>query len=319
MTIPLVLFVSSGNHPSGFSPVVKKQADSLSAHDVRIDFFSIKRGGLWGYLKSIPAIRKKIRKNRYNMVHAHYSLSGICAAVAAHRSCPVFCSLMGSDAQITGIWRSVIRLFARKWWQVVIIKSFSMNKKLALKDYVVLPNGVDLEQMRPMDQADARKKIGWNSAKKYILFLADPKRPEKNYQLAREAVECLDIADIELKAIGACPHEDVPLYLNACDVLLLTSLWEGSPNVIKEAMACNRPIVSTDVGDVRKIFGDTRGCYIASFNRDDVAEKLILALEFSSNPGQTSGRQQIISLGLSADAVALQLVDLYSRFSTTDQ
>jgi len=319
MSIFRVLFVCSGNHPAGISPVVKNQAGSLIQKGVVIDFFAIKGRGWRGYLKSILPLRKQIKRNHYDLVHAHYSLSGICAAIAAPGKRPVVCSLMGSDIQMKGLWRLLIRWCARKRWRVTIVKSLAMKEKLALANGHVLPNGVNLEHLRPMDQAVARKKIGWEPGKRYVLFLADPGRPEKNYQLALEAVARLDIADLELKAIGACPHNDVPLYLNACDVLLLTSLWEGSPNVIKEAMACNRPIVSTDVGDVRKIFGDTGGCYISSFNSDEVADKLKLALEFSRNQGHTTGRQQIISLGLSADAVASRMVDLYERFSISNQ
>jgi glycosyltransferase involved in cell wall biosynthesis len=101
--------------------------------------------------------------------------------------------------------------------------------------------------------------------------------------------------------------------MNAADVVILTSLWEGSPNVIKEAMACNRPIVSTDVGDVRWIFGDTPGCYVTSNDAVDVAEKIQSALDFSKDQHVTKGRDRLLKLGLNADHVAVKILKFYQK------
>jgi len=105
-------------------------------------------------------------------------------------------------------------------------------------------------------------------------------------------------------------HKHVTAYLNAVDVLVLTSFSEGSPNVIKEAMACNCPIVATDVGDVREIIGDTEGCYIAGFDANDVAKKIQLALQFGK---RTQGRNRLIELGLDSDTVAQKISSIYSN------
>jgi teichuronic acid biosynthesis glycosyltransferase TuaC len=100
-------------------------------------------------------------------------------------------------------------------------------------------------------------------------------------------------------------------YYNASDVMVLPSYHEGSPNVIKEAMACNCPIVATDVGDVKWVLGDTEGCYIAGFEPDDFAEKLRLALGFAETKGKTSGRYRILELGLDSDTIAKKIVVVY--------
>jgi glycosyltransferase involved in cell wall biosynthesis len=103
------------------------------------------------------------------------------------------------------------------------------------------------------------------------------------------------------------------LYYNAVDVILLTSLHEGSPNVVKEAMACNCPVVSTDVGDVRWLFGDTPGYFITSFDYKDVVEKIKLAINFREKYYQTKGRERIIDLGLDSGTVAGRIIDVYRQ------
>jgi glycosyltransferase involved in cell wall biosynthesis len=111
-------------------------------------------------------------------------------------------------------------------------------------------------------------------------------------------------------------HNDVPKYLNEADVLVFPSYMEGSPNVIKEAMACNCPIVSTDVGDVSWVFGKTKGCYLASFDPADFAEKLKEAISFAQTKGRTKGRQRIVNLSLDMATVAKRLKSIYNKCIT---
>ena len=110
----------------------------------------------------------------------------------------------------------------------------------------------------------------------------------KNFDLATRAVALLD--NVELLEIKNINREKVNLLMNACDLMLLTSFFEGSPQVVKEAMACNCPIVTTDVGDVREVIGNTEGCYITTYEPEDVAAKIILALEFGK---RTNGRERM--------------------------
>ena len=98
---------------------------------------------------------------------------------------------------------------------------------------------------------------------------------------------------IRVHTLVNVPHDQVPIYLNAADVMVLTSLWEGSSNALKEAMACNTPIVSTPVGDAEEVLGDTPGCYIGGFKPEDLKEKLAKALAFGK---KTSGRVTIKEL-----------------------
>jgi len=118
-------------------------------------------------------------------------------------------------------------------------------------------------------------------------------------------------SNIQLLKPFPVDQKDLVEYYNVADILVMPSYKEGSPNIIKEAMACNCPIVSTDVGDVKEVIGDTKGCYVTSFDPDDVAEKIKLTLEFAEKEGRTRGRERIIKLGLDLDSVAEKIIELY--------
>jgi len=115
--------------------------------------------------------------------------------------------------------------------------------------------------------------------------------------------------------------KELNFYYNACDLFLLTSVYEGSPQSIKEAIACNCPIVSTDVGDVKWVFGNTEGCYLTSFESIDVADKIIRALAFVKERGRTKGRERIFELGLDSGTIAGKIIEIYEKtiFKKLDQ
>lgn len=144
--------------------------------------------------------------------------------------------------------------------------------------------------------------------RRFVLFSGSFTNDVKNPTLAKQAIERVE--DIEFLELRGYSREEVNLIMNAADCLLMTSRREGSPQVIKEAMACGTPIVSVDVGDVKDVIGDTEGCYIAERNPEDLAEKIRMALAFK---GKTAGRQRIIDLGLSNDLVAKKLIGIYNE------
>ena len=115
---------------------------------------------------------------------------------------------------------------------------------------------------------------------------------EKNFALTENAVGLLQNRTIELHCMVNIPNEETPLYYNAADIVLLTSLWEGSPNAVKEAMACDRPIVCTNVGDVEWLFGESKGHYLTDFTPADCASQIEKALKFSKDKGRTDGRNE---------------------------
>ena len=304
-----VLFVFSGNSSYfEISPFIKVQAESLTKYGHRIDYYPVKGKGLWGYLSNITKLSKFIKQSDYDIVHSHYSFCGIVSALATKK--PVVCSLMGSDVKESGLWRFIIKYFIMHKWGKTIVKSVDMKTELGIDTVEVIPNGVDLELFKPLDKNDCRKELGWDIGKKIILFAADPKRPEKNFSLAKKATETLNIQDVELKVVYPVPHKDIPIYLNATDLLLSTSLWEGSPNIVKEAMACNCPIVSTNVGAVKWLLAGVEGCFITTNDPKDVANKIRKALDIKE---KTKGREKLISLGLDSEHIAKMIIQVYEE------
>lgn len=300
-----VLFISSGNR--GISPVVRNQGDSLLLQDVTVDYYPIKGKGVLGYLSNVGKLRIYLRENHFDVIHAHYSLTAFVASLAM--ASPLVVSLMGSDVKKGLVYRMFIHIFAFFFsWKTIIVKSEDMKTSLKIKRAKVIPNGVDISRFCELPQRDCRIKLGWDENKRHILFPANNTRPVKNYRLLEQAVKILKDKDLEIHWFDNIPNEETPLWYNAADVVVMTSLWEGSPNAIKEAMACNRPVVSTKVGNVDWLFGETKGCFFTNFSARDCADKILAALAFS---GRTNGRQYIINLGLSNDLVAKRLVEIY--------
>jgi teichuronic acid biosynthesis glycosyltransferase TuaC len=306
-----ILFVSSGNSKNGISPIIDNQARSLESAGHEVRFFAIKGKGLVGYLKSIPLLRKEIRDNSFDIIHAHYSLSGFVAALSSSKK-PIV-SLMGSDVKSKSIYKIFVKIFINFFWSETIVKSVDMKLSLGLEELHIIPNGVNLELFKPMNQKKCKEEISWDQNKIQILFAADPERPVKNFELALAAFRKIDNSIMELKALDNIPNEKMPLFYGAADVILLTSLWEGSPNVIKEAMACNKPIVSTNVGDVKWLFGNIEGHYICEFDPKDVAENIIKASIFLKKNKYTRGAERINEIGLDSIIVSRKLVKIYEK------
>ena len=282
-----VLFVSRGDL-DGISSIIKNQGDSLISRGIEVTFFTIKGAGINGYLKTIPILRKYLKSNSFDIVHAHYSFSAVVASLAG--ASPLVVSLMGSDVNNNRFFRFFIKVFSKFFWQNLIVKSDAMKKALGRNNALVIPNGVNFEKFKSIEKLLAINILSWDISKKHILFAANPDRLEKNFNLANNALAILDDEMIDLHYLKNVSHDGMPLYFNASDVVLLTSVAEGSPNVIKEAMACNIPIVSTNVGDVSQIIGKTNGCFISNFEPNNVAERLKEALLFKK---RTTGRKDI--------------------------
>lgn len=318
-----VLFVCSGNVKNfEIVPFIKEQGDSLKQQGIDVDYYPIVGKGLSGYLKAGLKLKKYLAKNRYDVIHAHYTLSGWAAIIGAGKL-PVVLSLMGTDANGAYVGVKKVALKSRistfLTWSIqpfvkaIISKSANIEKHVYLKhkSYIV-PNGINLEKFKPAN-TESITVDGLKNGKRKVLFLGDKNKIGKNYPLAQAAVTQLGLTNVELVSPYPLSHSEVPAYLNTADVLVLPSLMEGSPNVIKEAMACNCPIVSADTGDVRWVLGETDGCYLASYDVNDFSRKIKDALDFSKNKGRTNGMQRIIELGLDSETIARRIAAIYKK------
>lgn len=300
-----VLFVSSGNSLSKISPIVKAQGASLEAADVEIEYYPITGHGVWGYLKNILPLRKRIKEQKYDLVHAHFSLSGFVASLAG--ASPLIVSLMGWNIKKQPL-KTAIQFFNFLFWSACIVKSQKMKTSVGLGKAHIIPNGVDLDVFVPMDKGEAQEYLGWDKRKIHLLLAADPKRPIKNVALAKQSFDIVNNGNMELHFLGGVPHNEVSYHYNASDVVLLTSFAEGSPNVIKEALACNCKIVSTDVGDVAERFDDNPACFLADARPDDFAAKILQALQYT---GEIHTKELVKNL--SSSEIAKSLIALYSE------
>jgi len=310
-----ILFISSGTTKFGVVPFIKSQEQSLIDNGVSLDHFLITEGGIKGYYNSIGKLKEQLKAKKYDVIHAHYVYCGW-VAVLAFSGIPVVISYMGSDvygmvdAKGNRKLKSYPVIFLAKLLQPFVSKVIVKSQNLA--DYVylkskceIIPNGVDYQKFMPRDQQEIRKKLGLEANMKYIVFLANAADPRKNITLVEEAIIKANEPDWEILNPYPIAPEEIPLYINAGDVLVLTSYLEGSPNVIKEGMASAIPIVATDVGDVQAIIGKTDGCYVTDFDADDMAKKLKLAIDF----GETTGRKDIEHLEI--NTVAKRIIGLY--------
>jgi glycosyltransferase involved in cell wall biosynthesis len=218
---------------------------------------------------------------------------------------------MGSDVHGRKYIRKINQFMASGVWNKTIIKSKRMKTSLNCSKAEVIPNGVDMGLFKPIDKIESRHKTGFSIDKKIIVFIADPDRDEKNFELAKSSVAYYNRENptnqAELCIVNQIEHQQVPVYINASDVVILTSKWEGSPNIIKEAMACNVPIVSTDVGDVKEIIGATEGCFVCKADYKEIGSAISRALKFD----RTEGRIHITHLD--SREISSKLVEIYKK------
>ncbi|MDD2228310.1 MAG: glycosyltransferase family 4 protein [Candidatus Cloacimonetes bacterium] len=299
-----VLFVSSGNSASGISPIIKAQGESLLSLGVSVSYFAINGQGIGGYLKNVWRLKTALMKEQYDVVHAHFSLSGFVASLAG--ASPLVVSLMGWNVQ-KPLLRFFIHVFNKFSWDACIVKSQKMKDSLGIKKVLVIPNGVDMNHFHAVDKKAAQDYLGWDDSKIHILCAADPKRPIKNIGLAREAYDRIKTDLTELHFLENVGFDEMVYFYNASDVVFLTSKAEGSPNVIKEALACNCKVVSTDVGDVAERFGDNPACFITEHEADNVASKLVMALNYQ---GEVNTRKLVQHLD--AKSIAQEIVQIYA-------
>lgn len=301
-----VLIVAS--HNSGrFVPFIVEQAGALQSVGCEVEFFGLKGKGVKGYLGNLSALKKKIKEYCPDVIHAHYGLSGLFANL--QRKVPVVTTYHGSDindSKVLRFSRIAIRLSA---WNVFVSRK-TMEKVSPQQRYSLVPCGIDFTDLQLTSKLEARKRMRLKGNTRYVLFAGAFDNQVKNAALAKASVAGLD-DEAELIELKGYNRDEVTLLMCACDAFLLTSFSEGSPQVIKEAMACGCPIVSVDVGDVKERIKDVEGCFVASsFDAKELTKLLGKSLAFE---GRTGGRERLANDGLENLKVASKLLKIFEK------
>lgn len=267
------------------APFIARQYRSLRKSGVDVDLFVFEgRRNPLRYALATIRFLWRITRVRYDLIHAQHGQSGIPALFS---SIPLVVTFRGTDLQ--GIVESegrvtpagrVLTMFtrrvARKAARVILVSAKMSSYLPPGIGFDVIPSGLDLELFRPMSQADCRRELGLAKDGRVILFGGRPSVKRKRYDLAMQAITRLRASTpAEVLILDGEPIERVPLYINAADVVLLTSVHEGSPNIVKEALACNRPVVTVRVGDVEERLKTVAECVVCE---DDKPETIAVAL-----------------------------------------
>ncbi len=298
---------------------VEAQMESLRPLGVEFDVVFINgRESRWNYARAIAEVRRRVRERHYDLIHAHFGLSGWVARCQFR--VPVVVSFMGDDVLGRFNRHGRVTLYGRLLRasgfllacsvSAVIVKTARMKSKLALSDAQVIPNGVDLNVFCPMDKAEARGSLRLDAKKKYVLFPFDKGLEVKRFDLVQAAVERArgEIPQLEILQVSGVPRAQMPLYMNAADVFVLASASEGSSNALKEAMAVNLPAISVDVGDAAELASGVEGCYLVEPEAEAIAAQIV---EVCRRPMRSSGRERIAHLSI--ENVAAQIVEVYNR------
>lgn len=289
-----------------FGVFVERQVEALRRAGVSVDVLFVNgRESKINYARGVRELRRRLRLKRYDLVHATYVFSGVIARAQVHH--PIVVTHTGIEALQS--WQAPLCWFVSRVVDEVVVRSEEMKRRIGLPRATVIPSGIDLDVFRPQSQAEARARLGLSTEGRIVLFVGEP-RPEKRLDIVEGAVARLraDGSDVELVTVCGKPQAEVPLFLNAADVLVLPSENEGSPGAVKEAMACNVPVIATDVGDVAERVAHTDGCYLAERSAEDFAEKMRLVFE---RGGRTRGRDAVAELAW--PRVTEKLLEVYER------
>lgn len=286
-----------------YAPFITEQVEAIEKQGVECRYFGVDGKGIVGYLRQIPKLRRAIKEFRPDIIHAHYGLCGLLANYQCR--IPVVTTYHGSDINDSRVlWLSRISLRCSRF--NIFVSQESINIARPRKNYALIPCGINLEDYPIIDKGDARCQMGLRASGKYVLFAGAFDNAVKNAPLAKSALE--QIPGVELLELKGYTRSQVSMMMQAVDVFLMTSFSEGSPQVIKEALACGCPIVSVDVGDVKRRVSGIEGCFISNRSLEDLIDSLRFALVHS---GRTMGREAIIRDGLTNYQVAEKVIHCY--------
>jgi len=306
-----------------YGSFVRDEVGALRAQGCDVDVYFVNgRANRLNYVGMPLGFARRLGARPYDLVHVHHSYCGL-VATSPKRVPTVWTFHEGEIMHDSDMARHddpvkrvaysgrFKRFVARRMNGVIVVADF-LKGPLRREDAVTLPAGIDLDRFAPMDAAAARGELALDPHRRYVLFPSSPDRIEKRYHLASEAVSALrsrlggGSEDIELICLDRIPHDRVPLYINAADVMLMTSAFEASPVTIREALCCNVPVLCTDVGDAREVLDGADGCEIVPPEPGGIAEALERVL---SPPRRVHTRERMQRYSL--ESTAKRVVEVY--------
>ena len=303
-----------------FGAFVAAQLRSLTSAgvDVTVDFVNGRRSVL-EYPRAMARVARRARRERFDLVHAHYGLTG--SATLFHRL-PLVVTFYGDDllgtprasGELTMKSRFNRRLgfMAARRADAIICMSDEMRNALPrAADRArahVIPCGIDINVFSPGERHAARERLGLGPDERLVLFPNTPTEIRKRLDLAQGAVAELGPVGLvaRLWIVTGVEHDRMPDYYRAADCLLLTSDWEGSPTVVKEALCCDLPVVSVDAGDVRRWIELAPGSQLVERDPHAIARGLRDVL---CGPRRIDGSTVRAEIG--ADRIATRIIDVY--------
>ncbi len=307
-----------------YGPFVHDEVQALRREGVEVDLYFVNgRASRLNYLEMPFEFYRRMRSGRYDLVHVHHAFCGLVATM--QHTVPVVWTF--HEGEIAGgakdalrehpirriAYSKTLKRFVAKRMDAIVVVAGHLGEQLGRPDAVRIPAGVDMDLFVPMDTAGARMALGLPEGRRYVLFPSSPSRVEKRYGLACRAVDHLKktvpgARDVALLTLDNIPHERVPLYINASELMLMTSSFEASPVTIREALACNVPVLCTDVGDARVVLDGIPGCAIIEPEPVHIASALEKVL---SGPRRVESRDRMESYSLRVGIRAL--LDVYGR------
>lgn len=322
------------NYPCKENPIfgifMKEQIESVEKFGVQNTIIfsnglksnpKIKFSATFIHLRTAIKLFFHLKKNKYDVIHCHNVLSGLILQIArGFKNKNTILSLQ-IDPDTPG---STDHKYTKKLYPKFAKLIVKKQLKNQMDKFEYLPNGVNMDLFKPLDKNECKKDLGLDLNKRYILFVDSntyKARTQKRKDRFDETLKILrnkyGYTNLEELVMTKTLRNDVPKWMNACDLYLLSSDEEGSPNAVKECMACNVPVVATPVGNIPDLFEGVPECLmVKDFSASSLA---ICADEVLKNTSQIKTRQSLIVKGLDMESVANKLFNLYKQISNTNE
>jgi glycosyltransferase involved in cell wall biosynthesis len=292
-----------------FGAFVKEQVESIRSQGVDVEVFAFDGRSDWRvYVRAAEAVRRLTRNTNFGVAHAHYGLTG--AVALAQRAIPVVTTFHGSETGYVPWQTLVSRIVARASTPVFVSKQNA--DALGFSEAIVIPCGIDLAFFTPKDPTEARRSLAWDKDARYVLFPGSRTNERKAPELYDAALAAARRRGVRIEAVSleGYSRSQVVDIMNAADVTLMTSRWEGSPMAVKESLACCTPVVSVRVGDVDEILPGLPGCRVVERSAEALGHALLQAVETGKSPELRLSVERF-----SHDQVARRIVDVYERIA----